>query len=134
MICKGKKGVSPVIGTILMITIIVILAGVVLAYMSAHPPTGVAPLATLDVKLDVEQNQLVVEHRGGQDLEVEDLAVTIDGKTVQAYWDVEILTFGENANVSFPAGYQLEPGCLVAIVHEPTGEIIYEGWPENLHC
>lgn len=130
MVYKGKKGVSPVIGSILMITIIVILAGVAIVYMSEHRPTGVAPLATLDVKLDVEENQLVVEHQNGQDLAVKDLALTIDGKTVQANWNVEILTFGENANVSFSAGYQLEPGCLVAIVHEPTGEIIYKDWPE----
>ena len=129
---KGENGVSPVIGEILMITMMVILAGVALVYMSGHRPTGVAPLATLDVKLDVEENRLVVQHRSGQGLVVKDLALIIDGNTVRAKWDIKILTFGKNANVSFSGEDQPKPGCLVVIVYEPTGEIIYEGQPENM--
>lgn len=65
------RGVSPVIGVVLMVAVTVILASVIGTYVldlgaSAGRP---APSATLDVSLDPGEDNVTVSHRGGDALD-----------------------------------------------------------------
>ena len=121
-----EKGISPVIGSIMLITIFIIFAGIIAAYIIT-PPKPPPPEATLEVELVTgPPNYLLVHHNGGEDLKTDDLIVKINGEERGVVWNVEELKFGENAKVHFFEYQQPVSGDNVTIVHEPSGKILLE--------
>jgi flagellin-like protein len=72
-----QKGVSPVVGTILLIAITVALAAVVATLVSGLGGRGTPPSAMLTVtaKRNGDNIDLTVSHEGGDDLALSDLEV-----------------------------------------------------------
>ena len=129
MIRMGERGISPVVGTLMMIVIVtMVVSSVAFAYMS-RIHIDETPTVLLDVKLDADAypKTLLVQHQGGESLDVKDLRLTMDGNTVYAEWDVGRLTMGTTSTVRFAAENQPEEGRFATIVYEPTNRIIYRG-------
>jgi flagellin-like protein len=81
----SDRGVSPVIGVILMVAITVILAAVIGAFVLGlgDQVSNNAPQATINFEFDDDAN-LTVEHNGGQDVELERLSINVGGNELYA--------------------------------------------------
>jgi len=153
---KNKKGVSPVIGVILMVAITVILAAVIASFifgmgtkMKSAPQVQLY-LEDAPGKVDGKGDKLfIVTHYGGDDLNLEEikLQVVSEDKTCTLTWDDNndkfsgddletdeikggILSVGESFTVKEQNGKNVfeEAGTLtLRVIHIPTGTIIFEG-------
>jgi len=91
---RDDRAVSPVIGEILMVAIVVILAAVISAYLFGMAPMGVAPQAS--IRGSVEQinsyNCIKLEHQGGDTVSLGDanIKILVEGT------EVDILTTSTN--------------------------------------
>ena len=115
---KGKKGVSPVVATIMMITLTVILSTAIVVYIGKLGAFKRAPIATLsfDAYEVGGDYVLVVSNLGGDTLNTRELMVTVDGDDAKAVWDVTELAPGPGAEATLRVVLYL--GNKVAIVHE----------------
>ncbi len=90
---RGKRGVSPVIGVILMVAITVILAAVIASFVfgmgskvKAAPNVQLA-LSDAEDKLDSNNDVILyVEHYGGDTLKCDELKVIVTDKTNNKIW------------------------------------------------
>ncbi len=76
------RAVSPAVGVVLVVALTVVLAsGVAVAFAVGVAPQEPAPNARIGLGVDAASDELVLEHRGGDALDVADLrvVVTIDG-------------------------------------------------------
>ena len=115
---KGKKGVSPVVATIMMITLTVILSTAIVAYIGKLGAFKRVPIATLDFEAYKVGSDyvLVVSNLGGDTLNTGELMVRVRGDDAEAVWDVPELAPGAGAEAKL--GVVLYLGNEVAIVHE----------------
>ena len=76
----GDRGVSPVIGVILMVAITVILAAVIGAFVLGlgDQVSNNAPTASFEFDFDDERNGTIT-HGGGEDIEGDSITVTLNG-------------------------------------------------------
>jgi len=109
---RNEEGVSPVIGEILMVAIVVILAAVISAYLFGMAPMGVAPQAS--IRGSVEQiddyNCIRLEHQGGEEITLTSasIRVIVNGTAVQNLPVGGKLTAGESCYIWMnTAGYHL---------------------------
>ena len=118
---KGKKGVSPVVATIMMIALTVILGTAVVVFVAKMGGIKSIPIATLSFEAwKVGDNYvLVVSHGMGDTLNTGELVVTVNGVDAKAVWNVPELKAGRSARATL--GVVLNIGDEVAIVHEPSG-------------
>ena len=73
----SSRALSPVLGTVLLLLITVVLAGVVgVAALGTGLPTP-PPGVVLDVSVDGTADRVTVVHRGGETLDVRDLTIRI---------------------------------------------------------
>lgn len=89
-IFRDEKGVSPVIGVILMVAITVILAAVIASFvfgLGSKAPKA-APQASLVVsaynnttKFDVSGDLIIIEHQGGENILWEEIKVIVENTT-----------------------------------------------------
>ena len=93
MLFKGKKGVSPVIGVILMVAITVILAAVIASFVFGMgskvkaAPNAQLTLSDAEDKLDGQNDTILyVEHYGGDTLKCDELKVVVTDKTNKRIW------------------------------------------------
>ena len=121
MISKGKKGVSPVVATIMMIALTVILGTAVVVFVTKMGGIKTMPMAYLDFEAQkVRDNYvLVVSNRMGDTLNTGELVVTVNGEDAEAVWNVPELKAGRSARATLMV--DLKKGDEVAIVHEPSG-------------
>jgi len=108
----GDEAVSPVIGEILMVAVVVILAAVMSAYLFGLAPMGVAPQAS--IRGSVEQihnyNCIKLEHQGGEEITLTNasIRVIVNGTAVQNLPASGKLTAGESCYIWLnAAGYHL---------------------------
>lgn len=75
------RGVSPVLGTLVLVGLTVILAVTVGVALST-PELGTTPTVSLTIVVDADTNTLFVQHRGGDTLDVTelDLEIYIEGE------------------------------------------------------
>jgi flagellin-like protein len=80
-----ERGVSPVIGVILMVAITVILAAVIGAFVLGlgDQVSNNAPQASFEFDFENESNATIT-HGGGDNIEASNIEVTIDGSTAYA--------------------------------------------------
>ena len=127
---NDDRGVSPVIGVILMVAITVILAAVIGTFvLGLGDQIGdTAPQASFDVD-SADDTSVSITKTGGQDIPTGDLVLSIDGTRYDnasisgsGDWQTgETRTYTENAADDFPSGE-----ATVQIVHDPSGNVIYE--------
>jgi flagellin-like protein len=135
-----QKGVSPVVGTILLIAITVALAAIVAMLVSGLGGRGAPPSAMLTVTAECSDNEnnynvtLTVSHEGGDDLVPTDITVQViendgDMKTIQMEsMDGGGVTFTVGKTVTTTYGYGVYPlgeAITVYIIHEPSKQKMF---------
>ena len=151
---KNKKGVSPVIGVILMVAITVILAAVIASFIFGMG-TKVKKVPQVQLYLDDDPDEVdgdhnylfKVTHYGGDDLDLKDIKLQVlgaDGKIIDEliwrantlsgvrleveYNNDEIISAGESFIVKERGNWIDKPVILILrVIHLPTGTIIFEG-------
>ncbi len=129
-VLDDDRGVSPVIGVILMVAITVILAAVIGTFvLGLGDSLDQAPQAQLDAEVGTDEFEL--SHNGGDTLRVGDLRVSVDGASAT---DLE----GANSDFTdadddFSVGDSMtvtennpQEGDVVQIIHEPSESILFE--------
>ena len=124
------RAVSPVIGVILMVAITVILAAVIGTFvLGLGDQLGdTAPQASFDID-SANETTVNITKTGGQSIPKADLVLSIDGTrydnaTIDGEddWQTgETRTISEGDN-GFTTGEQ-----TVQLIHEPSGNVIFEG-------
>ena len=129
-----NKGVSPVVGTILLIAITVALAAVVATLVSGLGGRGAPPNALLAVtatKVDSTHYRLTISHEGGDDMLVNDLQIQASSSATT------ITTFAFPGSGTFSVGSTVTTGNIaytpdvtgqvvtVYIIHKPSKEKIF---------
>ncbi|WP_158853909.1 type IV pilin [Halorhabdus sp. CUG00001] len=97
------RGVSPVIGVILMVAITVILAAVIATFvMNMGPPEDQAPQASWSI--DYENDNVTISHDNGEAVQAKELSVklAVNGSVVDTYEysNSSDLPFAEDAEIS----------------------------------
>ena len=120
---EDDRGVSPVIGVILMVAITVILAAVIGTFvLGLGDSLKPAPQAQLDAEL--QSGTIVINHNGGDTLNLADIGVTTDGDGAVNDSDTGELSVGGSWNAT--TGGDATSGDTVTLVHEPSESIILE--------
>jgi len=113
---RDDRAVSPVIGEILMVAIVVILAAIMATYVFEMAPMGVAPQASIrgtaitDPNGNTACNVIKLEHQGGEEISLTSasIRVIVNGTTVQDLPASGKLIAGESCYIWLNAtGYHL---------------------------
>ena len=134
------RGVSPVIGVILMVAITVILAAVIGAFvLGIGGEQNATPSASISLDADVDDDDLSdstieIVHNGGQTLELDDFQLSINGTI-----EVDPVSGASNAGDTLSSGqsFTIEDGDLdtdgegaidddasLRFIHEPSGGVV----------
>jgi len=136
---KGIRGVSPVVGTILLIAITVALAAVVATLVSGLGGRGTPPSAMLTVTATISGSDITlnISHEGGDDLVFADLEVKADNSaTTMVTVKGTDLTgrIGSTFNVgeAVTTTYPITPGDIasgdtitVFVIHTPSKQKLF---------
>jgi flagellin-like protein len=147
---SSEKAVSPVIGVMLMIVVTVILAAAVSSYASSVDTQDAAPQATLKASASYTDNEITLEHLGGDILTKSNLNIEIanGNPVVSGYVDMTNVTFapegdylrpGDTATISFSEGtygatfygeaihqsVAIGTPFKVSIIDKETGQTVY---------
>ncbi|MYL69176.1 type IV pilin [Halorubrum distributum] len=140
---KDDRGVSPVIGVILMVAITVILAAVIGTFVlglgdQLGDTAPQASFSSSDVTVTTTGSDdtvdFTLEKTGGQDLETADLVVSVDGTrsgtdissssgldTWQTGQSIDFSGEPSGTSVAFSDGQRI----TIRLIHEPSGNSIY---------
>jgi len=135
---KGEKGVSPVVGTILLIAVTVALAAVVATLVGGLGGGAVPPSATLNVtaKFNSADNTvtLTITHNGGDSLVASDIRLIADDGDAEPY-EEKLNDMGAPATLTVGHSYELEnynitdlgTGATISVklIHIPSNQQIY---------
>ena len=122
-ILDDDRGVSPVIGVILMVAITVILAAVIGTFvLGLGDSLQQAPQAQLQIE-EPSPGNFEIAHKGGDTLQAGD--IRIEGATVDSWPN------GANGDISVGETITLTSGSVssgdtITIIHEPSDSIIVE--------
>ena len=121
---NSDRGVSPVIGVILMVAITVILAAVIGTFvLGLGDSLQQAPQSQLEVTSD-SANNVTLSHTGGDELKPGNIEVTI-GDNTTALSNVTNDNFGVGQSVKF-TGQTNGDNIEVVVVHTPSESIILD--------
>lgn len=116
---KSERGVSPVIGVILMVAITVILAAVIGSFvLGIGGDIEQSPQASLSIEAGDATGEVVIAHEGGDDIISSEVSMTVNGNDETFGTD---LTPG--SEVTYSSG-TTGADSTVRIIHDPTGQII----------
>jgi len=128
-----QKGVSPVVGTILLIAITVALAAVVATLVSGLGGRGTPPSAMLRVTAEENTStrlKLTISHEGGDDLILSDLKVNAgkSGTTLGENANIGSGTFsvGKTQIVYIDATFTKGDAITVYVIHVPSKQKIFD--------
>ena len=121
---SDDRGVSPVIGVILMVAITVILAAVIGTFVLGLGDSlgNSQPTAQLNAELNSSSDNVTLSHGGGDALELSNLRVNIDGTGTPEPLGSGTFEVGNSTVISNDA----ETGDTIQIIHEPSDSIIFE--------
>ncbi|PSQ55957.1 type IV pilin [Halobacteriales archaeon SW_8_68_21] len=123
---NDDRGVSPVIGVILMVAITVILAAVIGTFVLGLGDSLSDSTPQAQLNADFSNGNVTMEHRGGDTIAAEDITVTVDGP---ADGDVNS-TFPSQFGVGDSHELVINGGAnssdTITIVHDPSDSILYE--------
>jgi PKD repeat protein len=129
----NTRSQSQVIGSVLLISLVVVTAGIIgYATLDLTEPTS-QPSADLNVDIDPGSDSITVDHQGGETLVSEDLTVVVgDENGDQTRVDASTLTGSADGNLS--AGQSVTDTeavgnldgelATVSVVHEPSGTVV----------
>jgi len=124
-VLDDDRGVSPVIGVILMVAITVILAAVIGTFvLGLGDSLEQAPQAQLDAELDTAgSDAVIISHNGGDSIPMSDIRVTIAGTEEAISHDNSEtnLEVGESATTD-NTGFS--EGQTVKVIHTPSESIL----------
>jgi len=121
-VLDDDRGVSPVIGVILMVAITVILAAVIGTFvLGLGDSLEQAPQAQLDAEYD--GTDIVLNHEGGDSLSSGDITVKWGGDTDPNLGN-DLSVGGSETVVSAPD--DAEAGSTLTVVHDPSESILLE--------
>ncbi|MDB2252173.1 type IV pilin N-terminal domain-containing protein [Halorubrum ezzemoulense] len=131
----SERAVSPVIGVILMVAITVILAAVIGTFvLGLGDQIGEAqPTAQLSLESqDLDSNQVTIVHNGGDELNGDDLSVTVNG-TVSTDAGIDgTFSVGEEKTLSdSSANSAISDGATIRIIHDPSGSTLFDQTVES---
>jgi flagellin-like protein len=118
---KDKRGVSPVIGVILMVAITVVMgavvAGFAYGYLGNTPKAPSIALSVIDDPTD--QNSVLVKHNGGEDIGANE-------------WKGS-LTAGKESTANFTTqtqlgAYAISTGTTLHVTTDTNGSTVTTGW------
>jgi len=122
-VSDDNRGVSPVIGVILMVAITVILAAVIGGFvLGLGGDLQSAPQAQISISDAGNSGDIEISHNGGDSIPGSDLVVNYDGGTT----DFETQQSGDFA-VGDSATFSVGTGEItVKLIHEPSESVIAE--------
>jgi flagellin-like protein len=133
---KDDRGVSPVIGVILMVAITVILAAVIGTFVLGLGDSlgDSQPTAQLNADLDESADEFTIEHAGGDSIESDSLRVIVsaNGLTNDAEGTIaQRLSVGDTitAELNQSTGESpiaSETDVRIRIIHQPSDSIILD--------
>lgn len=83
----GDRAIAPLVGVLVLLGLVVALASVVALLAAGVGPAGpIPPTATLSLTVDAGADELALDHRGGDTLDVTDLSlvVTVDDEPLSS--------------------------------------------------
>jgi flagellin-like protein len=129
---KEIRGVSPVVGTILLIAITVALAAVVATLVSGLGGKGAPPSAMLTVTAEWSGENIVltVSHEGGDDLVLSDLEVKAGDDTATLYKTTlsrtsGTLSVGDVITATWSSANTTDNVIVVYVIHVPSKQKIF---------
>jgi len=136
-----QKGISPVVGEILLISIVVILAAIIATLVGGLKARGASPSALLSVTAvktgTGSTYDLTISHEGGDDLSVSDLQVMAsDNSNVGTGLQIKSFTYNGATSGTFSVGNSTTIPCsyngncenqvlTVYIINKPSKEKIF---------
>jgi len=122
---EEERGVSPVIGVILMVAITVILAAVIGTFvLGLGDSLQQAPQAQLDAEATGTQ-EVTLNHNGGDTLTISNLDITVDN-TDATFDNSGDFGVGDSETVAPDSAHAGESGIEVTVVHTPSESIILD--------
>jgi flagellin-like protein len=131
---NDDRGVSPVIGVILMVAITVILAAVIGTFVLGLGDSlgNNQPTAQLNADLNASNDSITLSHGGGDSLVTDDLRVVVEnGSDTETFTPFTSDTFavGDSTGIDVSGGSTVGgvgTGDTLRIIHEPSESIIFE--------
>ena len=118
---QSERGVSPVIGVILMVAITVILAAVIGSFvLGIGGNVEQTPQASLSV--DANGSDITIAHEGGDSLDWDDINVTVAGSDASGYPESGSFDPGQSETFS----HSTSDGDTIRVIHTPTGGMILQ--------
>ena len=112
---KDKRAVSPVIGEILMVAIVVIIAAVIAAFIfGITPTTEKAP--NVQLKATVDNTDLTLKHLGGEPISLDDCLIKVKGTEVTGTFSGD-LTVGMSKSAAHGATVATGESVTVEVIH-----------------
>jgi flagellin-like protein len=119
---KDEKGVSPVIGVILMVAVTVILAAVVWTFVNTYASTKIIKAPSAALQAVGGKGEITIKHLGGEPIKCDELEIKIDDtpesfECSENYFSVgDVLTFSDVSS-----GVR-----TVTVIHVPTGTVLLD--------
>lgn len=119
---RTARGVSPVIGVVLMVGITLVLAAVIGAFVIGMvPDTEPAPVSTILIDGQAGSQNVTLEHNGGDPVPLSEIEVLADGDLTAGNDSITgTLRAGEQQTVKLSTSGTRE----IVIRHRPSGEVI----------
>ena len=122
---NDDRGVSPVIGVILMVAITVILAAVIGTFVLGLGDSLGDNQPTAQLGADFDGNDTVtINHNGGDRLEGDDLRVTIAGNDAAEQFPPGAFQVGDSQDITDSTN--ATSGARLRVIHEPSDSIILD--------
>ncbi len=127
-VLDDDRGVSPVIGVILMVAITVILAAVIGTFvLGLGDSLEQAPQAQLDAEYDSGDDAIVLNHNGGDTLASENINISVVGDSEGDVTDVESWTeLSVGGTLSIDQTATAGDTYTVTVTHQPSQSILLE--------
>jgi len=124
----SDRAVSPVIGVILMVAITVILAAVIGTFVLGIGDQlgNNQPTAQLSIdSTDFPNNNVTISHSGGDQLEGDNLRVTLNTTDADNQFSSGLFQVGDTQTIS-DSSTGINEGTRLRIIHEPSDSIILD--------
>ncbi len=129
----NRRGVSPVVGVILLIAITVTLVGIVATLVGGLGGKGTPPSLTLSVRAEAGNDNWVklrITHTGGDSVSLADVIVKAGDDETKMGENRELtglLSVGNTIEVwvRCPTDYRTDNIITVYIIHKPSNQMLY---------
>jgi len=123
MMRKNEKGVSPVIGVILMVAVTIILAAVVWTFVNSYASTRIIKAPSAVLQAVGETGVIKIKHIGGDPIPCAELSISDGGSWSlnQAACTDGYFSVGETLSNSADSGIH-----TVTVIHTPTNTVLLQ--------